>query len=210
MPSSYEGFGLSLIEAMAAGKLVIANNIPVFKNIISHSRNGFLINFSDTKKAAETIYSIIKLDIEKKKDISKEVSTDRTVEIASTLGAKVYKNRWVNHATQFNWALGWMDEHIKITKGKTAKFKGDIIDHNLNNLSWYIDKYNKYTTREAIDILNLKYKIFKYDEIPKRLFGTQEERKRFLKEKIYAKSPLFLRALKAFYFMHSKVSFIGL
>lgn len=32
-------------------------------------------------------------------------STDRTVEIARGLGAEVFRNDWVNYATQFNWAL---------------------------------------------------------------------------------------------------------
>src|SRR6267378_2340181 len=32
-------------------------------------------------------------------------STDRTVEIASRLGALVVQNSWINYATQFNWAL---------------------------------------------------------------------------------------------------------
>lgn len=32
-------------------------------------------------------------------------STDKTVEIATAMGAKVYRNIWVNHSRQFNWAL---------------------------------------------------------------------------------------------------------
>ena len=32
-------------------------------------------------------------------------STDRTVEIAQEMGATVLQNKWVNYATQFNWAL---------------------------------------------------------------------------------------------------------
>jgi glycosyltransferase involved in cell wall biosynthesis len=32
-------------------------------------------------------------------------STDNTVEIATSLGAKVYQNPWVNYATQFQWGL---------------------------------------------------------------------------------------------------------
>ncbi|WP_016954009.1 glycosyltransferase family 2 protein [Catenovulum agarivorans] len=32
-------------------------------------------------------------------------STDDTCNLACTLGADVYKNKWVNHAVQFNWAL---------------------------------------------------------------------------------------------------------
>jgi glycosyltransferase involved in cell wall biosynthesis len=32
-------------------------------------------------------------------------STDNTRELAASMGAEVYNNDWVNHATQFNWAL---------------------------------------------------------------------------------------------------------
>jgi len=32
-------------------------------------------------------------------------STDRTVEIAESLGAKVYQNKWVNYAVQYQWGL---------------------------------------------------------------------------------------------------------
>lgn len=50
--------------------------------------------------------------IENVKDIAKDVyvvdsfSSDRTIQIAEALGAKVYQNKWENsHAKQFNWAL---------------------------------------------------------------------------------------------------------
>jgi glycosyltransferase involved in cell wall biosynthesis len=32
-------------------------------------------------------------------------STDKTVELAESLGAKVYQNPWINYAKQFNWGL---------------------------------------------------------------------------------------------------------
>jgi glycosyltransferase involved in cell wall biosynthesis len=32
-------------------------------------------------------------------------STDQTCEIAAALGAEIYTNRWVNHASQLNWSL---------------------------------------------------------------------------------------------------------
>ena len=32
-------------------------------------------------------------------------SKDNTVKIAESLGAQVSQNKWVNYATQFNWAL---------------------------------------------------------------------------------------------------------
>lgn len=42
----YEGFGLSVVEAMAAGRVVIANDIPVLRKLIDDGINGFLIDFS--------------------------------------------------------------------------------------------------------------------------------------------------------------------
>ena len=34
-------------------------------------------------------------------------STDKTVEIAERLGAKVYQNPWINYSKQFNWGLAY-------------------------------------------------------------------------------------------------------
>ena len=39
-----ENFPFSFLEAMALEKLVIANNIPVTKEIIEHHKNGFIAN----------------------------------------------------------------------------------------------------------------------------------------------------------------------
>lgn len=54
----------------------------------------------------------IKRCIESVKDTAEDIfivdsfSTDKTIEIAESLGVKVYQNKWVNnHAKQFNWAL---------------------------------------------------------------------------------------------------------
>ena len=205
-------------------------------------------------------------------------STDKTVEIAKSFGAKVLQNKFINYATQFNWALDnadiktewvmrldadefvtedlqkeinekspklnktitgiyikrrvyfmgrwikyggyyptwllriwrkgkgyceqrWMDEHIKITEGRVVFFKNDIIDWNLKPITWWIDKHNGYATREAIDILNLKYNFLKYDEIRPELFGTQEQRKRWLKI-IYSRIPLFIRPFLYFIYRY--------
>jgi glycosyltransferase involved in cell wall biosynthesis len=196
-------------------------------------------------------------------------STDKTVKIAESLGAKVYQNPWINYALQFQWGLDncpietewvmrmdsdeyilpelqneisdkiqniqedtsgiyikrrvyfkdkwikhgsyyptwllriwrykdghieqrWMDEHIKLTKGETIQFENDLVDDNLNDLTWWTTKHNNYATREAVDILNIIHEFINYDEVNSNFFGTQEERKRFLKKK-YANLPLFTR-----------------
>ena len=47
----------------------------------------------------------------------------------------------------------WMDEHIMVEGGKTITLKNNFCDHNLNNLSFFINKHNLYAGREVIDIL---------------------------------------------------------
>lgn len=93
----------------------------------------------------------------------------------------------------------WMDEHIRLSDGKTCKLEGDLIDNNLNNLTWWTQKHNLYATREAIDLLDIRYDFSQKNTVSPRLFGTQEQRKRWAKIK-YASLPLFTRPF--LYFMY--------
>jgi glycosyltransferase involved in cell wall biosynthesis len=226
-----------------------------------------ILTYNEEQHLQRCIFSVydIALDI----FIIDSFSTDRTQEIACTMGAKVYQNKWVNYATQFNWALDtvpistkwilrldadevitdelkyelqerlpflpddvsgiyvkrrmvfmdkwirhgdmypvhmlrlwrkgagfcekrWMDEHIKITSGNSVSFEYDIVDHNLNNLNWWVNKHNNYASRETVDLLNLKYALIEYDDVNPALFGTQAQRKRWLKIR-YANLPFFIR-----------------
>ena len=196
-------------------------------------------------------------------------SSDATVQIAESLGAKVYQNRWINYANQFQWGLDncpietewimrmdsdefilpeliseisdkvsnldnevsgifikrrvqfmgrwikhggyyptwllriwkykkgkieerWMDEHIKLDSGIVTYFENDLVDENRNDLTWWTNKHNNYSTREAVDILNTIHKFKKYDEVEPKFLGTQEQRKRKFKH-LYARMPLFVR-----------------
>jgi glycosyltransferase involved in cell wall biosynthesis len=226
-----------------------------------------ILTFNEEKHIERCIKSL--LPIAKNIFIIDSYSTDKTVQIAESLGANVYQNPFINHAIQFQWGLDncpintkwvmkmdsdeyilpelgeeiqqkletlddevsgiyikrrvyfmdrwikhggyyptwllriwkhshgrmeqrWMDEHIKLISGKTVKFENDLVDENLNNLTWWTQKHNNYASREAIDILNIIYEFLKYDEVPAKFFGTQEQRKRWLKKR-YAKLPLFTR-----------------
>ena len=86
----------------------------------------------------------------------------------------------------------WMDERMKLTKGETIELQGDIIDHNLNNSSWWTQKHNGYATKEAIDDLNILYNFNNGITVKPNFFGKSEERRRYLKL-IYLKLPLFVR-----------------
>lgn len=88
----------------------------------------------------------------------------------------------------------WMDEHIRLFDGcaLTVK-KGNQVDANLNDLSWWTEKHNGYATREMVDMLMMEYGLDAVSqEVHPKFFGTEEQRKRWLKIK-YIKAPLFLR-----------------
>lgn len=204
-------------------------------------------------------------------------STDRTVQIAQSLGAVVHTNPWTNHARQFNHALDllpvgtgwvmrldadevvspdlareiaaelprldpdiegvtigrrmsfmgrpirhggvfpirvlrifrhgagrcedrWMDEHIKVS-GPVAGLKGEILDDNLNSLTWWTAKHNSYASREVVDLLNLKHGFMAHDSVA-GLAGGQAGIKRWLKEKLYVRMPGGLRAFVYFFWRY--------
>lgn len=86
----------------------------------------------------------------------------------------------------------WMDERMKLNQGETASLEGDLVDYNLNNLTWWTQKHNGYATREAIDILDKIYNFTNSDLVQANLFGNGEERRRWFKQR-YLNLPLFLR-----------------
>lgn len=91
----------------------------------------------------------------------------------------------------------WMDEHIRLTEGETVKIDCTQTDCNLNDLNWWTDKHNGYASREVIDMLDTRYRIFTQNQVPPRLAGTDEQRKRWLKVR-YANLPLFVRPVMNF------------
>lgn len=55
--SEYEGFGMTLVEGMAAGLLPVASRIPSFERIVLQSNVGLLVDFHDPISAALTIHT---------------------------------------------------------------------------------------------------------------------------------------------------------
>jgi glycogen synthase len=58
-PTRYEGFGLTLLEAMATGCPVITTNIPVVDEIVRHGENGWLTPYDDPAGLAEGIIRLL-------------------------------------------------------------------------------------------------------------------------------------------------------
>lgn len=212
-------------------------------------------------------------------------STDRTVEIARAHGAEVLQTRFVNYATQFQWALDhagvttpwvmrldadeviepdlaeeirrrlpelgpdvagvnlkrkhvfmgrwirhggryplillriwragqgrienrWMDEHMIVWGGGTVTFHGGFADVNLNDLTFFTDKHNKYATREAIDVLGRKYALAPVDrDLNQDSASPQAAIKRWMKENVYNRLPFWCGPLG--YFLYRYVVQLG-
>lgn len=90
-----------------------------------------------------------------------------------------------------------MDEHIKIT-GLTSSMSAEMIDDNLNSLAWWTEKHNKYSSLEAVELLNLEFNFMKVDSIAASKDGSQASLKRRIKEKVYVRLPSGFRAFLYF------------
>ena len=79
---------------------------------------------------------------------------------------------------------------------------GHIADDNLNNVSWWVDKHNKYATLEMIELLNLKYQFSPVDDTMQKQSGGHAKFKRWVKQNIYARLPYFARPLMCFLYRY--------
>lgn len=94
-----------------------------------------------------------------------------------------------------------MDEHIVLTGTYGTKtLENSFWDHNLNNMFWWTEKHNSYSTKEAIMQLSYKYKFL---SVNSSNTNRQSNIKRFIKHNIYEKFPKSLRSL--IYFLYRYV-----
>lgn len=81
-----------------------------------------------------------------------------------------------------------MDEHIVLTEGKSVELKNDSLHLDYKNLNCWIDKHNKYSTKEVIDYYGSKVN----RNIETKL-NKKAKIKRFFKFNFYYKLPMGLR-----------------
>lgn len=128
----------------------------------------------------------------------------------------IFMDRWIRHGGRYPltllriWRRGkarieqrWMDEHMLLTEGETITLDGGFSDHNLNDLTFFTDKHNKYATREAIDVLNQKYGLFVRDEaLDARSASAAASGKRWLKEGLYNRLPFWMAPTTYFFYRY--------
>ncbi|MDP2021665.1 MAG: glycosyltransferase family 2 protein [Hydrogenophaga sp.] len=133
----------------------------------------------------------------------------------------IFMGRWVRHGGRYPlrllriWRHGqgrieqrWMDEHMVIWGGRTVSFQGGFADCNLNDLTFFTDKHNKYATREALDVLNQRLGLFPRDEaLNVRSTSWQASAKRWAKERVYNRLPFTVSA--TLYFLWRYVFQLG-
>lgn len=211
------------------------------------------------------------------------MSSDRTVEIARSMGANVKQRVWTTYSDQFNWGLDnsgidsdwvmrmdadeeimpgladairafldnppadvsgvyirrrvyfmgqwirhggyyptwllrifrngqgrceslFMDEHIVVNGGRAISLHEDIIDKNNKDLTFWIDKHNKYASREVKDILRKEMDSLNRTRgdtvIEATVIGHQDSFRRWVKDKVYLRMPLFVRPFLYFIYRY--------
>ena len=101
----------------------------------------------------------------------------------------------------------WMDERMQVLEGNTVHFDCDLVNDNLNYLTWWTAKHNGYARREAAELLNVKYRLATHDGLGSGASLQEVEIKRGLKEGVYSRLPLFVRP--AVYFLYRYLFRLG-
>jgi glycosyltransferase involved in cell wall biosynthesis len=128
----------------------------------------------------------------------------------------VFLGRWIKHGGRYPltllriWRRGaakieprWMDEHMLLLHGRAVTFEHDFADHNLNDLTFFTDKHNKYATREAIDVLIKRYDLSRAaDALTSESGSRQAAAKRWIKERVYNRLPFWLGPFGYFLFRY--------
>ncbi|MBP0438582.1 glycosyltransferase family 2 protein [Tianweitania sediminis] len=124
----------------------------------------------------------------------------------------IFRGRWIRFGGLYPtilmrlWRPGtgrieqrWMDEHMVLTQGHAVTLDHDMVDENLNDISWWTDKHNGYATRQMLDFLQLEHDLRPGDAT----LETQRDQagwKRVIKNRVFGRMPLYLRGTVYFLF----------
>lgn len=89
-----------------------------------------------------------------------------------------------------------MGEHIVLSEGRCMDLKNDAIHHTLKTLDLYVSKHNWYATREVQDYFDVR------SGRENALLDGQPEKAKKLRDGLYYRLPMFLRARLFFWYRY--------
>lgn len=125
----------------------------------------------------------------------------------------IWNGRWIRHGYYPSWILRLfrrgkgrcedraVNEHL-IVDGAIGQLNHDFIHEDRKGVADWISKHKGYAALEAKELLGARNEPA-YRELDARLFGTQAQRKRWLRHKIWNRLPPLIRPF--FYFFYRYV-----
>ncbi len=124
----------------------------------------------------------------------------------------IFYGKWIRHCGWYPcWVLRFfrhrlgrfeerpVDEHV-IVRGKVGECKHDIIHRDLHDMSYWIAKHIRYAQLNTLAEEQLDSNQGAAERIRPNLFGSQAERRRFIKERVFRHLPA--RALWYFLYLY--------
>ncbi len=127
----------------------------------------------------------------------------------------IFRKKWIRHGRYYPvmllrlWRNGaaemeqrWMDEHMTLIRGRSVLLEGgDLVDHNLAGVDAWTAKHNRYATLAMVDAINREHPLFEEDRRVAQSGGVAA-RNRYLKNSVYGRAPLYLRAALLFLYRY--------
>lgn len=121
----------------------------------------------------------------------------------------IFMGRWIKHGGHypvyhlrlFRKEKGFCesrkyDQHF-ICTGKVTRLKHDILEENNIDLTDWTNRHNRWASSEAEELL---IELRKTNQVNEKFWGNPIERRRWLKNKVFRNSPLFIRSF--IYFLY--------
>lgn len=156
------------------------------------------------------------LSEELKKEISLLIARSPKENGFSIKRRLLWMGRWIRRGYYPSWQLRLfrfgkgrcedraVNEHF-LVEGDVGRLQYDFTDENRRGVSDWIAKHVDYATREAQELFNNRL-VKGYQEIDVIFFGTQAQRRRWLRYKVWNNLPPLIRPL--FYFIYRYI-FLG-
>jgi glycosyltransferase involved in cell wall biosynthesis len=124
----------------------------------------------------------------------------------------IWMGRWIRRGYYPTWILRLfrygkarcedrvINEHL-IVQGPTGRLRNDFIHEDRKGVTEWIAKHNRYATAESLELFNRRAAP-DYREIDARLLGTQAQRKRWLRYKVWNRLPSLIRPFLYFFYRY--------